>query len=264
MGDPRTPAGEAALRLLGSGQPLDDDELHRLYGYPADPQRPWVRANFISSADGGANVAGATAGLGGPGDRALFALLRSLADIVVVGAGTVRIEKYGGVRLSVAERQRRQSRGQAEVPRLAIVTRSGLLDRDMGVFTATEVPPLILTCRSSAEATRHRLAGVVDPADVRDCSAGDPDAVDVAAALTVAGAGDRHRVLTEGGPTLLGSFIEAGLLDELCLTVAPFLVGGASPRIAAGAGQRQTPMHCAHLLTDEAGYLYARYVRSVR
>ncbi len=68
-------------------------------------------------------------------------------------------------------------------------------------------------------------------------------------------------MLTEGGPQLLGLLIEDDLLDELCLTIAPLLVGGAAPRIATGPGQVHTPMRRSHLLTDDAGYLYTRYVR---
>ena len=70
-----------------------------------------------------------------------------------------------------------------------------------------------------------------------------------------------RRVLTEGGPMLLGSFIQRDLLDELCLTIAPVLVGGLARRIATGPGQLLTRMRCAHVLTDDAGYLYTRYVK---
>ena len=87
----------------------------------------WLRANFIASLDGGATFGGKTGQLGGPGDRAVFSLLRELADVILVGAGTVRAEGYAGARPTVAQRQRRQTRGQSEVPRLAIVTKSGRL-----------------------------------------------------------------------------------------------------------------------------------------
>lgn len=253
---------EAVLRLLGSTSELGDDDLSRLYAYPQpypERQATWLRANFIASLDGGATVAGRSGGLAGPGDRVLFSLLREHADVIVVGAGTVRTENYGSVRLGVTQRQHRRARGQGEVPPLAIVTRSGRLDRDLPVFTRTEVPPLVLTCAAATDETADQLAGL---AEVINCSAGDPDRVDEAAALTALSARGQHQVLTEGGPTLLGSFIECDLLDELCLTVAPYVVGGQAPRIAAGPGQVRTPMRRAHLLTDGAGYLYARYVRS--
>ncbi len=69
------------------------------------------------------------------------------------------------------------------------------------------------------------------------------------------------RVLAEGGPQFLGLLIEQDQLDELCLTIAPLLVGGAAARIATGPGQVHTPLQRSHLLTDDAGYLYARYIR---
>jgi riboflavin biosynthesis pyrimidine reductase len=258
---PDLEAGQAAgapLSLLGSLRGLEDGELLQLYSYPAEHRGIWVRANFIASVDGGATVKGTTSGLGGPNDRLLFSLLRELADVILVGAGTVRIESYAGAHPSVAQRQHRQTRGQSEVPQLAIVTKSGRLDRDMPVFTRTEVPPLVLTCTAAADETRNRLAGL---ADVIDCSGDDPGAVDEAAVL--AGLEDRglRRVLTEGGPMLLSSFVDRDLLDELCLTIAPCVVGGRARRITTGPGEVLTRMRCAHVLTDEAGYLYTRYLK---
>jgi riboflavin biosynthesis pyrimidine reductase len=250
--------GETRLRLLHAVRELDGDELPELYGYPAQHSGVWLRANFIASLDGGATVGGKTGHLAGPGDRVLFALLRELADVILVGAGTVRIEGYAGARSNVAQRQSRQARGQSEVPQLAIVTKSGRLDRDMPVFTRTEVPPLVLTCAAATDQTRRRLA---DAADVIDCSRDDPTRVDEAAVLTALAERDLYRVLTEGGPMLFSSFVERDLLDELCLTIAPSLVGGQARRIATGPGQVLTRMRCAHILTDEDGYLYTRYVK---
>jgi len=255
-------SADPGFTLLGAVRPIDDTELAGLYAYPdSDEPRIWVRANFISSIDGGATMSGTSGGLAGPGDRALFTVLRALADIIVVGAGTIRVENYGGAHLNAAERQRRRDRGQSEVPRLAIVSGSGHLDRDLRVFTETELPPLLLTSAAAAEDTRRRLTG---RAEVLACSGDAPDRVDVAAVLAALAARGQHRVLTEGGPTLMASFIESDLLDELCLTMAPYLVGGLARRIAAGAGEQATPMRCAHLLTDESGYLYGRYVKSAR
>ena len=255
---PDSESSETPLSLLGSVRDLDDGDLPQLYSYP-ERDGTWVRANFITSIDGGATAGDSSGAMGGPGDRLVFNLLRELADVIVVGAGTVRIENYSGAHLGAAQRQRRQARGQSEVPQLAIVTRSGRLSRDMAVFTRTEVPPLVLTCTKAADATRHLLAGL---ADVIDCSAGDATTVDEATVLTNLQVRGMRRILTEGGPTLLGAFVQRGLLDELCLTIAPCLVGGLARRIATGSGQVLTPMRCAHVLTDDAGYLYTRYVRA--
>jgi riboflavin biosynthesis pyrimidine reductase len=252
-------AAETTLKLLGSEIDVGPDELPRLYAYPANPSTVWVRANFIASLDGGATVEGLSGALAGPGDRAVFVVLRELADVVVVGAGTVRSEGYSGAQLSVAQRQQRQVRNQSEVPPIAIVTNTGRLDRDLAVFTRTEVPPLVLTCAAAADETRRGLAGLAG--EVIDCSGDDHNQVDVAAVVTNLQARGLRRVLTEGGPTLLGAFIEGDLLDELCLTIAPLVVGGLARRIASGPGQLQTRMRRAHVLADDAGYLYTRYVK---
>jgi 5-amino-6-(5-phosphoribosylamino)uracil reductase len=217
-----------------------------------------LRANFIASLDGGATFDGRSGLLGGPGDRAVFDALREMADVILVGAGTVRIEGYSGARPTVAQRQRRQSRGQSEVPPLAIVSKYGRLERDMSVFTRTEVPPLVCTCTTAFDQTRRTLAGL---ADVVDCSISDPDSVDSAAVLATLAERGLTRVLTEGGPMLFSAFVGHGLLDELCLTIAPTLVGGHAGRIATGSEQALTVMRCAHILTDDDGYLYTRYVR---
>ena len=245
--------------MLESGRRIGDGELPRLYDYPADLGGVWVRANFITSVDGGATADGKSGGLAGPGDRFVFHLLREFADVVLVGAGTVRMEGYSGAQLGVAERHRRHARGQGEVPPLAIVTKSGRLDRAMAVFTRTEVPPLVLTCTAAADETRRLLAGL---AEVVDCSGDDPAEVDEAVVLTALQVRGMRRILTEGGPTLFGSFVQRDLLDELCLTIAPYLVGGLARRIATGPGQLLTKMRCAHILTDDAGYLYTRYVKA--
>jgi riboflavin biosynthesis pyrimidine reductase len=250
-------AGAMPLRMLGSVHELDGRELPELYSYPAELNKTWLRANFIASLDGAATIGGTTGRLGGPGDRALFSLLRELADVILVGAGTVRAEDYSGARLTIAQRQGRQARGQSEVPQLAIVTKSGRLERDMPVFTRTEVPPLVCTCAAAAEQARSGLAGF---ADVVDCSVDDPARVDEAMVLAALADRGLYRVLTEGGPTLFGSLVERDMLDELCLTIAPSLVGGQGGRIAAGPGQVLTGMRCAHILTDDDGYLYTRYL----
>src|SRR5581483_10237533 len=107
---------------LDSLTTVDTADLPRLYDYPRELTRCWVRANMIVSVDGGATLDGRAGGLAGRGDRALFKVLRDVADVVLVGAGTVRTENYSGAQLSVAARQNRQARGQAEVPPIAVVT----------------------------------------------------------------------------------------------------------------------------------------------
>lgn len=241
--------------LLESATRLEAAEVERYYEYPAGLEHCWVRANMIASVDGGATVNDRAGGLGGPGDRALFKVMREVADAVLVGAGTVRAENYSGAQLGVAARQRRQARGQAEIPPIAVVTASGELEPSSRLFTRTEVPPLIFTTTASLAAARDRLHG---SAEVLDASTTDPTAVDPAAVLAELGGRGLYRVLCEGGPTLLGDIVAAGLLDELAVTVAPMLVDGTAPRILSGP-PAVLPLSVQHVLTDDNGYCYLRY-----
>jgi riboflavin biosynthesis pyrimidine reductase len=244
--------------LLDGGTAMQDDDLYGLYAYPDGLTGPWVRGNAIASLDGGATTDGTSGGLGGAGDRHLFAVQRELADVIVVGAGTARAERYGGARMSAEQRQRRQGRGQSEVPPIALVTRSGVLEHDLPVLTESEVAPLVMTCGASAR-DAHSLVGAA--AEVVDCSAADPEQVDLAVLVRKLTDRGLLRVLTEGGPSLLGAFIGAGLLDELCLTTAPLLVGGSAVRVATGGTDVLAVMRPAHVFTDDEGYLYSRYTR---
>lgn len=255
---PDTSAG-TQFTVLAPAAAVDDERLADFYRYPDGLDRCWVRANMIASVDGGATADGKSGALGGAGDRALFTLMREAADVVIVGASTVRVEDYSGVHLSASARQARHQRGQAEIPPVAVLTRTGHLDRDAKLFTQTEVPPLIVTSAAAAADTRGRLGGA---AEVIEASGADPAAVDPPTALALLAERGLRRVLTEGGPGILGMFTAAGLLDELCLTVAPVLVGGAAPRIVSGPGHTPTTLTRSHVLTDADGYLYSRYVRA--
>ena len=243
---------------LDSGAAIDDDALYRLYAYPTGGGGAVVRGNAIASLDGGATTGGTSGGLGGPGDRRLFAVLREVADVIVVGAGTARAENYGGARMTVAQRQARQARGQSEVPPIALVTRSGAIEHDLAVLTDSEVTPLVLTCTAQAAGVAARLGAA---ATVIDCSGTDPGEVDLGVLVDRLAQRGLPRVLTEGGPSLLGAFLAGDLIDEFCLTTAPLLVGGSAVRITGGATEALTAMRPAHVLTDADGYLYSRYLR---
>ena len=235
-----------------------DGALTRRYAYPDDLRSPWVRGNMIASVDGGATSGGKSGDLGGDGDRAVFAVQREVADVIVVGASTARVEGYSGVQVNAAQREERRRRGQAEVPPIAVLTRSGRLERAAPLFHRTEVAPLILTSADAVADTRRRLGTV---AEVLDASGSQSDSVDLHTALDLLAGRGLLRVLTEGGPGVLGMFIEQDVLDELCLTVAPVLVGGKSDRIVTGPAELHSAMQLRHALTDDDGYLYLRYTR---
>ena len=246
--------------LLGSGEVVDGDRLRELYAYPQPlpdaSGRPLVRGNVIASLDGAATTGGTSGGLGGAGDREIFGLLRELSDVIVVGAGTARAEGYSGARMTAEQRDRRRRRGQSEVPPIALVTRSGEIGSDLPVLTDSEARPLVLTCSEAAADASRRLG---DAAEVVDCSGGEPGRVDLAVALSRLAERGLRRALTEGGPSLLGALADRGLLDELCLTAAPLLVGGEAVRILTGGSETLRRMRPSHVIADPDGYLYLRY-----
>src|SRR5258708_22077632 len=100
---------------------------------------------MVASLDGAISVQGRAGGLGSEADRHLFRVLRSLADVVVVGAGTVRAERYGPVKLAAELVAARRARGKPDLPPIAIVTRSCQLDWDSPLFTETSVRPMVIT-----------------------------------------------------------------------------------------------------------------------
>jgi len=237
-------------------QQLSTEQLHRLYAYPQPLNRPWLRMNFVSSIDGAVSVQGRTAGLATPADQQVFALLRELADVILVGAGTARAEHYGGARLTPAQRAGRLARGQAAVPPIAVVSGSARLDPASALFTDTEVPPLVLTTAQAEPPQRELLQAAGGTVLTVGATVVDP-----AVALAALGERGLFRVLCEGGPTLFGEFIGADLVDELCLTTAPCLAPGMAGRISAGPSMAPRPMAVGHLLDDSDGTMLLRWVR---
>ena len=237
---------------------LDRAGLAGVYTYPDALRRPFVRVNFVASADGAVADAasGLSRGLDAPGDRPVLGLLRELADVVLAGAGTVRAEGYRGARTSPELRARRRARGQAEVPPVAVVTTSATVAPDAPLLTDTTVPPLLLTTAAAARRARSRLG---DAAEVVAVGEEDVTPAAVLAALAERGL---LRVLCEGGPALFGSFAAAGLVDELCLSLAPQLAGAGPGRILDGPGTGDTtgaaPMRLASVLAHDDG-LMLRY-----
>jgi riboflavin-specific deaminase-like protein len=218
--------------------------------------RPWLALNMVTSVDGATTVEGASAGLSGPGDRTIFHLLRAFADIVLVGAGTVRLEAYGPASLDDEVRAAREARGQKPEPRVAIVTRTLDVDFSSRLFTDADEKPLVITSEA-LPAGRRAAAG--NRARILTCG---EDEVDLAVALgELHGLGARF-VLCEGGPTLNGTLLAAGLVDEVCSTVAPMLVGGDSHRFSVGGGpiEPPQPMLLDCLLEDD-GLLFFRWLR---
>lgn len=240
---------------------LDDDALARCYAYPRQLDGPWVRANFVTSVDGAFTVDGVSGGLGTPADHRVFAVLRELAEVIVIGAGTVRAENYGGAHPDPERRRRHFQHGiggsvDGAPPPIAVVTASANLDPAAKFFTDAETAPLIVT---TAQAPADRVAALAD-AGARVVVAGEV-AITAQALLRALTDQGWHRVLCEGGPHLFGQLAEAGLVDELCLTTAPVLVGGTGGRISLSARQFDTALARKQLLLDADGTVLARWAR---
>ncbi len=233
--------------------PVDRDELLEAYAI-ADRATPRVRMNFVMSLDGAVTLEGRSGGLGDESDRLAMQVLRSLADVVLVGAGTVRVEGYGGLRVDEADAAWRRGHGLDPQPRVAVV--SSRLDLSPGhpFFARAAVRPIVVT---RASAPSDRRAALAEVADVLVC--GD-DAVDLRAMIgALAGLG-LPQVLCEGGPHLFGSLIEADLVDELCLSLSPMLVAGGAGRIVRGAPEVERRMRLVHAI-PAGDLLLLRYAR---
>ena len=227
-----------------------------------DRGRPWVRANMIGSADGAAEVDGLSGGLGGSSDHEIFGLLRALAGVILVGAGTVRAEGYRPAQ--VARRWAPLRAGRPDTPPIAVL--SGRLDLDPGGPLLAGVPggarTIVITTESAPADLRAQLARHAD------VIIGGEHSVTAAAAVSALAARGYREILAEGGPHLLGQLTAAGLIDELCVTISPVLAGGPAGRIiqgpapAPGGPGPARRLALAHVLADDDGYLLCRYTRA--
>jgi riboflavin biosynthesis pyrimidine reductase len=210
---------------------------------------------MISTLDGAVTMNGRSGMIGGPADRRVFEVLRSLTDVILVGAGTVRAERYGPVRLSDDLRRERLRRGRPEVPPIAVVTLSGNLDWSSPFFVEAEVRPIVFVPRDSDEGSRQRAQEVADVKVAGEVRVEPRAVLDELARLGL------RSVLLEGGPGLNAELVEAQLVDELCLTIAPRVVAGDGPRVLAGPElAHPLDLEVVHLL-EEDGFLFFRLSR---
>ncbi|GAA0467583.1 pyrimidine reductase family protein [Streptomyces sp. NPDC046215] len=245
------------------------DELAEAYAYPETPgtatgaERPapgahaWLRANMVSSLDGAAHHDGRSQPLSSDADMRIFGTLRGLADAVVVGAETVRKEGYRPARAREAFAARRAALGQGPAPAIAVVSAGLDLDFSLPLFTEPLVPTLVLT---GEDAPEDRLAAA-RAAGAEVVTAGEGRRVDPARVPEVLAERGLTRLLTEGGPRLLGQFVAAGVLDELCLSLAPLLTSGSAPRVVNGPSIAVPERFVLAAVLEESGFLFTRYHR---
>ena len=246
-------SGDAPTMRALLPQASEAVDLVEAYAVPSGvSERPFVRCNMISTLDGAITINGQSGLLGGPADRTVFQVLRSLADVILVGAGTVRAEGYGPVTLDDALRAQRAARGQSELPPIAVVTGSGNLDWSAPFFTEAQARPVVVTTRTSDPGARRRAEEVAHVVIAGE------DRVDPVEALRQMWRAGHRSVLLEGGPGLNADVVHAGLMDELCLTLSPRLVAGEGTRVLAGP-ELMPPLQLrmVHLL-EQDGFLFAR------
>ncbi|PIM69591.1 hypothetical protein CTU88_26770 [Streptomyces sp. JV178] len=238
-------------------------ELAAAYAYPEPApgpggREPWLRANMVSTLDGAAQHDGRSQPISSDADMRIFGTLRGLADVVIVGAETVRQEGYRPARAREAFAEARRAAGQTPAPAVAVVSAGLDLDFSLPLFTSPLTPTLLLT---GAAAPPDRVA-TAEKAGVRVVIAGDGMGVDPARAVRALADLGLTRLLTEGGPRVLGQLIAAGVLDELCLTVSPMLTAGDAQRIAGGPPVAVPRRFELVSLLEEAGFLFGRYRRT--
>ena len=232
--------GETTPEELASGLRL---------GELAPSGRPYLVLNMVSTLDGKATLDWRTKGISSDVDRALFHHLRTQVDAVMVGAGTVRTERYGRITKSDELREKRRAEGLEPDP-LAIVI-SGRLDlpADLPLLQEPEQRVLIATA-SDAE-----LLGITAQVDYLRVG----DDLQLLAARLRDDYGVRS-VLCEGGPTLNSHLLAAGVVDELFLTLSPKLVGGAAALTIVAGRELLEPSELSLVWALESnGELFTRW-----
>lgn len=245
-----SPAGGGGGDNSGSAG-LTDEQLADVYAHPGAEAGAadgvWWRVNMITTLDGaGVDANGHSAGFGSEADHRVFHLLRSLCDVVVVGAGTARAEEYDLARHS---------------PLVVVSGRGRLPESVAEAFndSGAEGDVLLATCESAAPEQIASERDFLGFDNVLVCPGRRVDARWLRGELAARGFA---RVLAEGGPSLLGDQFAAGVVDELCLTISPMVAGGEGGRIVAGAELGDGVRLDLHSVVESDGMLLTRWVPS--
>lgn len=214
----------------------------------------WVTGHMVAGLDGTAAIGGRVGALSSRADQALFRGMRQIADIVMVGAETVRREGYARVRLSGPAQAQRQHLGQPPNPPVAVVSRSLDLDWTAGLFAdaPADARTHVITCEAADPARRaeaEQFATVV---------VAGKDRVEPAAALRALAELGHRVVLCEGGPTLLGELVAEDRLDELCLSLSPLMGGDPLPVSVTPEGSGITKFELKGIMAEDHT-LFLRY-----
>ena len=235
------------------GAPVDDASLAALYTAQPRPG-PWVRANFATSLDGAiTGPDGKSGSINSAADHVVFELLRALSDVVVVGAGTLRSEGYTALTVQDRWRTTRSDLGIASALRLVCVSNSGQVPPRLRAAS----PGAVLLATHSGSRGLAEAREMLGEQQVLVCG---KDAVDDRLLVSLLAERGWNRILSEGGPHLASSMVAAGVLDEVCLSLTPLVVGASGPRITTAAAVPTT--YSPHVLVEEDGTVMGRWFRS--
>lgn len=215
----------------------------------AGESRPYLYTNFAVTVDGHATIAGRSGEIGTDTDTEVLMALRESADAVMVGAGTMRVERYGRMLPGEERRERRRDRGLPPDPLTVLVSNRLDLPWDCGLFTCGEGEVVVFTASAAPPPETATDVEVIRHAD----------GVDLRAALShLRKERGVRALLSEGGPHLHGALLAADLVDELFVTFGAQLAGGAGPHLAEGLAERPLALELLWLLAD-GSELFARY-----
>lgn len=256
----RSTIGEAGriltgMRLLDAGRsgldPMLELDRETLFTGYDPPRSPWLRCNMVTSLDGAATGAdGRSGSINNAADHVVFEMLRASSHAVIVGAGTVRVEGYPPLAVDASWRGARAARGLPDRLVLVVVSNRGKVPESVRGVTDGSVLFATPTGASGPAAARDSLGGE----NVVAC--GD-EFVDLPRLVELLHERGLTHLLTEGGPSLLGSMLAAGLVDELCFTITPQLVGGDHLR-PIGPAAIAVPLDL-QLLLEHEGTLMGRW-----
>ncbi len=262
------------LRLLWAEDETCDSWQDAYVGADRTGRSPWTILNMVQSLDGGVTSDDVSADLGSPADQAIFHTLRSLADVILVGAETVRKEDYGPPKLTAELQAQRESRGQQPLPEIAVVSASLALDPKSRLFEGGH-RPVVFTCsgtndvraddsRTDRQSRYEALSEVAEVIVLESSGSAENSvsevwaAVDLSAVREALGERGHKVILCEGGPTLNAQLVAQDLIDEFCISLSPALLGGNPLHLLEDAPLLNKSLTLLSVATDNA-LVFLRY-----
>ncbi|MFT6564862.1 MAG: riboflavin biosynthesis pyrimidine reductase [Actinomycetes bacterium] len=238
--------------LVGSRKGvIKESDLGALYPWPSD--RQWIRGMMVTTLDGAARGADDVSGsISSKADKVIFNETRRLADAILIGASTMRIERYQPLKAKPEDQAERAAAGLRSAPVVVMISGSLDIPWDELIFRESAFTPIIITTESVdadalAQARAHCEVVVLPGSQV--------DALAVVKVLTARG---WNRIVCEGGPTLLAQLAALNLLDEADISISPLIVGGG--QILTGAGLDPPDRYRLEHIIEDNGFLFNRYI----